>query len=322
MSVNDPGMNIEIVRHYAKPEAKLKLLVVDDQPINIQVMYQIFGADYQVFMATSGAQALDICQKNCPDLILLDVVMPGMDGFEVCAQLKAHPETKEVPVIFLTAVNDGDQETQGLELGAVDFITKPVNPAVVKARVKTHLTLKQQTDIMRQLAFLDGLTGVYNRRYFDQQFGVEKARAQRNFTPLSLILLDIDYFKRFNDEYGHPAGDECLRQVAAVLKNCLRRPADLLARYGGEEFVCILPETDFDSAMELANVMEQRVRELQIAHAGNESTGYVSISLGVAGLGNDPAANEQNLLEHADHQLYRAKNAGRAQVCGQAIMPG
>lgn len=308
-----------IVKHYAAPEGKPKLLVVDDQPINIQVIYQIFGADFQVFMATSGEQALVMCKKNLPDLVLLDVVMPDMDGFQVCAQLKANPETQEIPVIFLTALNDSEQETYGLELGAVDFISKPVNPAVVKARVKTHLILKQQTDIMRQLAFLDGLTGAYNRRYFDQQFGVEMARAIRNGTTLSLILLDIDYFKRFNDQYGHQAGDECLRLVATALKGCLRRPADLLSRYGGEEFVCILPETDHESAMDLANVMEQRVRELQIAHGGSELSGIVTISVGVAGLRSDGKSNVHDMLEQADQQLYKAKNAGRSQVCGQAM---
>jgi diguanylate cyclase (GGDEF)-like protein len=302
--------------HYALPEAKPKLLVVDDQPINIQVLYQIFGSEYQVFMATSGAQALAMCLQNSPDLILLDVVMPGMDGFEVCAQLKSHEQTREIPVIFLTALNDSEQETHGLELGAVDFISKPVNPAVVKARVKTHLVLKQQNDIMRQLAFLDGLTGVYNRRYFDQQLDVEMGRARRNGAPLSLILLDIDFFKRFNDQYGHQAGDECLRMVAAALKNCLRRPADLLARYGGEEFVCILPETDYESAMDLANVMEQRVRALQLVHAGSDAAGVVTISLGVAECNKDATEVANDLLSQADQQLYQAKKSGRGRVNG------
>lgn len=314
MSISVMNNDGALIRHYAAPEAKPKLLVVDDKPINIQVIYQIFGSDYQVFMATSGEQALAICQKNLPDLILLDVVMPEMDGFEVCTQLKTNEETREIPIIFLTALNDSEQETRGLELGAVDFITKPVNPAVVRARVKTHLMLKQQTDIMRQLAFLDGLTGVYNRRYFDQQLGLEMARARRSGTPFSLIMLDIDHFKRFNDQYGHQAGDESLRKVATTLKNCLRRPADLLARYGGEEFVCILPDTDYESAIDLANVMEQRVRALQIEHVASDTAEFVTISLGVAGLGSDTAASTHEFLKQADQQLYKAKNAGRGQV--------
>jgi len=225
-----------------------KLLVVDDQPINIQVMHQIFGGDYQVFMATNGAQALSICQTNPPDLVLLDIVMPNMDGFEVCAQLKANETTCNIPVIFVTAHTDAAQETHGLSLGAVDFIAKPVNPAVVRARVKTQLTLKFQSDLLRKLVFLDGLSGVFNRRYFDQQLSAEWARSARNHSPLSVIMIDVDHFKLFNDRYGHQAGDDCLRQIATALKACLKRPADLVARYGGEEFACILPDTSFHDA--------------------------------------------------------------------------
>ncbi|MFY8044833.1 MAG: diguanylate cyclase, partial [Rhodoferax sp.] len=245
---------------------KPKLLVVDDQPINIQVMYQAFASDYQVFMATSGEQALSIFKSNPPDLILLDVVMPGMDGFEVCKQLKSQEETTNIPVIFVTAHNDAAQETHGLSLGAVDFIAKPVNPAVVRARVKTHLTLKFQSDLLRKLVFLDGLSGVFNRRYFDQQLAVEFARAARSNSPLSLILLDVDFFKLFNDRYGHQAGDDCLRMIAMGLKAALKRPADLVARYGGEEFACILPDTSYQDALVIARELEQRVRKLAIAH--------------------------------------------------------
>ena len=298
--------------------SKPKLLVVDDQPINIQVMHQIFVADFQVFMATSGAQALALCKDNPPDLVLLDIVMPGMDGFEVCAQLKADAATRNIPVIFVTAHTDAAQETRGLEIGAVDFISKPVNPAVVRARVKTHLTLKLQSDMMRKLVFLDGLTGVFNRRYFDQQLAMEMARAVRNQSPLSLIMLDVDFFKRFNDHYGHQAGDDCLRQIAATLKATLRRPADLVARYGGEEFACILPETDFNDAMAIAHDLEQQVRRQAIPHADSEAAAVVTISLGVAGRHAGTPADAGALLAAADTQLYKAKNAGRGRACGDA----
>jgi len=311
-----------LINQYLALHPKPRLLVVDDQPINIQVLYQIFGADYQVFMATSGAQALEMCQKNQPDLILLDVVMPDMDGFEVCAKIKENPETRAIPVIFLTAFSNAAEETRGLQLGAVDFIAKPVNPAVVQARVKTHLTVKQQSDILRELAFLDGLTGVYNRRFFDQQLQVEMARSIRTDNPLAVIMLDIDYFKRYNDHYGHQVGDECLRQIALTLKGCLRRPADLLARYGGEEFVCILPETDFEAALDLAANMEQTVRSLQIPHAGSEMAAIVTISLGVAGRGDDRLDSAEALLVLADKQLYKAKEAGRGRVCGSLLESG
>ena len=296
---------------------KPKLLVVDDQPINIQVMHQIFGSDFQMFMATSGPQALAICKDNPPDLVLLDIVMPGMDGFEVCSQLKADGATRNIPVIFVTAHSDAAQETHGLDVGAVDFISKPVNPAVVRARVKTHLTLKFQSDVMRKLVFLDGLTGVFNRRYFDQQLGMEMARSVRNSTPLSLIMLDVDFFKRYNDHYGHQAGDDCLRQIALTLKESLRRPADLVARYGGEEFACILPETSFEDALALARDLEQRVRAKNIPHERSDIAQVVTVSLGVSGRDAAGAGDAGVLLAEADVQLYKAKHAGRGRACGQ-----
>lgn len=308
----DTPMDALLDSSHGKP----KLLVVDDQPINIQVMHQVFGADYQVFMATNGEQALAICQSNQPDLVLLDVVMPGMDGFEVCTQLKANPDTRNIPVIFVTAHSDAAQETHGLSVGAVDFISKPVNPAVVRARVKTHLTLKFQSDLLRNLVFLDGLSGVYNRRYFDQQLGVEFARAARNDTPLSLIMVDVDHFKLYNDRYGHQAGDDCLRQVALALKSGLRRPADLLARYGGEEFACILPETGFEDALAIAQEMERTVRAQKIPHSSSPVDGVVSASLGLATRVSPVAGDAAALVGLADAQLYQAKQTGRGRVCG------
>ena len=298
---------------------KPRLLLVDDQPINIQVLHPIFAADYQIFMATNGAQALAICRDNPPDLVLLDVVMPGMDGFEVCTQLKADSSTCNIPVIFVTAHDDTTQETHGLDVGAVDFISKPVNPAVVRARVKTHLILKFQSDIMRKLIYLDGLTSVFNRRYFDQQLAVEVARSVRNQLPLAVIMLDVDFFKLYNDHYGHQAGDDCLRQIAQTLKTGLKRPADLVARYGGEEFACILPETSFDDAMVLARSLEQRIRDKNITHEHSQTAAMVTISLGVAGMGVNTLAASVALLALADAQLYKAKKSGRARVCGELL---
>jgi diguanylate cyclase (GGDEF)-like protein len=296
-----------------------RLLVVDDQPINIQVMHQIFASQYQMFMATSGVQALEFCHKTPPDLILLDVVMPGMDGFEVCQSLKADPDTQDIPVIFVTAHTDAQQETRGLDMGAADFISKPVNPAVVRARVKTQMTLKFQSDLMRKLVFLDGLTGVFNRRYFDQQLSVEVARSKRNSTPLALIMLDVDFFKRFNDRYGHQMGDDCLRLIAETLKESLRRPGDLVARYGGEEFVCILPDTAFLHAMDIANELEKNVRKKGIPHADSPAAPLVTISLGVAGRSGSVSADVPAMLALADAQLYCSKKAGRARVCGHQM---
>ena len=298
-----------------------KLLVVDDLTVNIEVMRQIFATDFQLVSATSGAQALALCKDNPPDLVLLDIVMPEMDGFEVCKRLKADPATRNIPIIFVTAHTDSAQETRGLEAGAVDFISKPVNPAVVRARVKTHLMLKFQSDLMRKLVFLDGLTGVYNRRYFDQQLTMEMARAVRNHSPLALIMLDVDFFKVYNDRYGHLAGDDCLREIASTLQEGLRRPADLVARYGGEEFGCILPETHFEDAMVIAAELESRVRAAQIPNEESDAAEVVTISLGVAGRGSSIRTNANDLLALADVQLYKAKHSGRGRVCGDVLLP-
>ena len=301
------------------PASKARLLVVDDQRIHIQVMHQIFAGQYQIFMATNGEQALALCRHNPPDLVLLDIVMPGMDGFEVCAALKADAATRDIPVIFITGHTDAAQETRGLEVGAVDFISKPLTPAVLRARVKTQLTLKLQADLLRKLVFLDGLTGVFNRRYFDQQLAIEVARCARAQSALAVIMVDVDYFKRFNDRYGHQAGDDCLRQVASSLKSSLRRPADLVARYGGEEFACILPETPFDMAMEIARELENQVRLKAITHSDSDAAPVVTISLGVAGRTGTAPASATDLLALADAQLYKAKHAGRARVCGDRL---
>ena len=311
----DTPMDTLLDSSHGKP----KLLVVDDQPINIQVMHQVFGGDYQVFMATSGPQALAICKTNPPDLVLLDIVMPGMDGFEVCSRLKADDATCNIPVIFVTAHTDAAQETHGLGLGAVDFIAKPVNPAVVRARVKTQLTLKFQSDLLRKLVFLDGLSGVYNRRYFDQQLGIEWARSTRSSFPLSAIMIDVDHFKLFNDRYGHQSGDDCLRQIAVALKVCLKRPGDLVARYGGEEFACILPDTPFDDAMSLANDLERKVRALAIPHESSSVAEVITVSVGVATRTVDSADDAAALVGLADSQLYNAKQSGRGRVCGARL---
>jgi diguanylate cyclase (GGDEF)-like protein len=288
-----------------------RILVVDDQPSNIQTLYQVLKGDYDVAMATDGSQAIELCQRRPPDLVLLDVVMPGIDGFEVCRRLKVDPATRDVPVIFVTARDSTEDETLGLEVGAVDFITKPVNPPVVRARVRTHVALKRQADLLRSMAFNDGLTGVANRRWFDERLQVEWLRCRRNKLPLSLILLDLDHFKAYNDHYGHQAGDDCLRAVAAAMKSRLGRPADLLARYGGEEFVCLLPETPTDGARAKAEDLGRAVLDLALAHADSPTAPVVTISRGVATASPALDGSPNDLLQRADAQLYAAKRAGR-----------
>ena len=301
------------------PDKQPCLLVVDDQPINIQALYRIFAPDHRVLMATSGAKALALCKEDPPDLVLLDVVMPEMDGHEVCARLQADEATRNIPVIFVTSHTDAAEETKGLELGAVDFIAKPVNPAVVRARVKTHLTLKAQSDLLRQMVFIDGLTGVANRRCFDERLGTEWRRAARSALPLSLLMLDVDHFKRFNDRYGHQNGDECLRRVASSIKGGLLRPGDLVARYGGEEFACILPDTDLDGALAVGAGIEQKVRGLQIEHADSDVSNVVTVSVGISMSLPARDGDPTRLLALADAQLYRAKHSGRGRAYGAVL---
>ena len=289
------------------PGRRPRLLIVDDQPVNIQALHRVFAADCQVLMATNGTRALQLCRDRQPDLVLLDVQMPGMDGHELCAELKADPLLLGIAVIFVTSQDHPDDETRALDAGAADFITKPFNPTVVRARVRTQLTLKAQADLLRELAFVDGLTGVHNRRHFDERFLAEARRAQRTRAPLAVVLADVDHFKRYNDALGHLAGDDCLRRIATALRACLRRPTDLLARYGGEEFICLLPDTDLAGAIGVAELMESTVRALSVPHPGVD--GCVSISLGGAA-----GCQAQGLVEAADRALYLAKAAGRGRV--------
>jgi diguanylate cyclase (GGDEF)-like protein len=293
--------------------APYTLLLVDDQAINIQSLYQVFAGTHKVLAATHGAQALQVAQTQQPDLILLDVMMPGMDGYEVCRQLKEKPETRDIPVIFLTSQSDTGAETEGFALGAVDFIAKPFSPEVVRARVQAHLTLKRQTDLLRRWVFIDGLTGVYNRRHFDERLQAEWGRALRLRSPLSLLMIDVDHFKRFNDTHGHQCGDDALRLVAQTLQTHLRRSSDVLFRYGGEEFVCLLPDTDEAGALRVADTLRQAIASLPPVSLGVAHG--ITASLGVGALRHGQMQQPQQLIAEADANLYRAKHAGRNRVC-------
>ena len=295
------------------------LLVVDDQPSNIQTLYAIFKDRYEVCMAVNSADALAFCARRTPDLILLDVVMPGMGGYALCELLKRDPSNCDIPIIFVTGNTDPLDEVQGFEVGGVDFIAKPFHATVVRARVHTQLTLKRQSDLLRSMALSDGLTGVANRRQFDTVLSAEWRRCGRSGQPLSLIMIDVDHFKRYNDRYGHQQGDVCLRAVAAAIKAELRRPHDLAARYGGEEFACLLPDTALEGALLKAAEIEAAVRALALEHADSALGGIVTVSVGVAGVGAPQRLSESALVAAADAQLYRAKREGRARVCGAPL---
>jgi diguanylate cyclase (GGDEF)-like protein len=289
-----------------------KILIVDDESANIDILMHHLKSKYKLVVALNGEKALEIAKsKSPPDLILLDIVMPGMSGYQVCKALKASEVTKNIPVLFVTAVSEVMDETKAFRLGAVDYITKPFHPPVILARVATHLELKAKSDKLEQLASIDGLTNVYNRRRFDEALKHEWKRSLRSQAPLSLIMIDIDFFKLFNDTYGHAIGDQCLKDVACVLRNCLKRPSDIIARYGGEEFAALLPETDREGVELAAKNMRNDVETLTFP----DKDSNVTISLGVAtAFGDSRIDSPEALLEAADKALYVSKKNGRNMV--------
>ena len=297
------------------------ILIVDDEPLNIELLGQTLSDSAEIIFATRGEEALAIALEQLPDLILLDVLLPDLDGYEVCRRLKAEPKTKSIPVIFVTAMDQEADEARGLEAGAIDYITKPIRPPIVRARVSNHLELKLYRDMLETLSSIDGLTGIANRRRFDEALDREWRRAQRLCAPISLIMMDIDRFKEFNDNYGHVAGDSCLRRLARVFAESMKRPADLVARYGGEEFACILPDTSGEGAEWLASSLRQRVSGLAIPHAFSPAADHVTISAGAATIFPAPDQDAQELILHADQALYAAKADGRNRIKGWVGKP-
>ncbi|WP_332852321.1 diguanylate cyclase domain-containing protein [Duganella sp. S19_KUP01_CR8] len=291
-----------------------KVLLVDDQQANLRLMHQILAGDYELFVATSGVQALELCERGAPDLVLLDVVMPGLDGLEVCRRLKQHPDTRGIAVIFVTAGTTPEEENACWAAGGADFVTKPVNPLTLRHRVRAHLQLKQYVDTLHALAFVDGLTGIANRRHLNERLEVEWRRCLRSGMPLAVLMIDVDFFKRYNDRYGHQAGDDCLKRVAGALSSAMQRAGDLAGRYGGEEFLCLLPETDVAATRALAERVELAVRALAIEHLDSATAPVVTISVGAAVVHPGPDQAPATLLQRADAALYKAKQLGRGQA--------
>ena len=291
-----------------------KVLVADDDAINRQVLGELLKPEYTVIMAKSGAQALEKAAQHGPDLILLDVVMPDMDGYEVLRRLREDAHTAHISVIFISGLDRPEDEASGLNLGASDYIAKPFNPTVVTARVALHLQVVRQRRMLERLANIDGLTELANRRRFDELFAAEWKRARASGHPLSLALLDIDCFKQYNDHYGHPAGDRVLRSVARTAASFMRRPVDLAARYGGEELVLLMPDTYAEQAQQLVAGMCRAIEQLTIAHGASVVAPVLTVSVGGATLGEEGNESAAELLEAVDLQLYRAKHAGRNRV--------
>lgn len=292
------------------------VLIVDDEIPNIEIMNATLEDDYEICFATSGEQALETARTVLPDLILLDILMPGMDGFEVCTRLKSDPLLADVPVIFTTGLGDTEDEVRGLSLGAIDYVTKPIQPVILRARVGNHVELKRLRDQLAEMAVTDVLTGLSNRRRMAETLRTETQRLARTGDWLSVIMLDIDCFKQFNDAYGHPAGDRCLAMVASALNRAVKRASDLSARYGGEEFVCILPGADADAAMSVAQEIQAQVGMLNIPHARSTAAPSVTVSVGIATALCRPGMPPDLWIAQADAQLYESKAGGRNRITG------
>jgi diguanylate cyclase (GGDEF)-like protein len=318
-------------RVLGKPDRDVSILLVDDDPGAIQLMGRILADVGKLRFATNGRDALRLAHDSAPDLILLDAEMPGMSGFELLKMLKAQASLADVPVIFITSHNEAGFEVSALDMGAADFIAKPLKSSRVLARVRTQLRVKQMADELRRTATTDALTGVANRRQFDELLEREWLRARRSGDPVSLLMIDVDHFKLYNDLYGHPKGDVCLKHVTQALVGACKRPADLVARYGGEEFMILLPQTPRHGAERMAQQVLDAVAGFGIFHEDSQTTHYVSVSVGISCFDDASACWENlsaeqrarddshtlrasDLVQAADKALYSAKQAGRGRA--------
>ncbi|MBU0935458.1 MAG: diguanylate cyclase [Spirochaetes bacterium] len=295
---------------------KQTILIVDDSQDNVRILAKLFANEFNVKIALNGQEAIRIAETEPqPDIILLDVMMPELDGYQICRYLKEGALTREIPIVFITAMDQEQDEEYGLELGAIDYILKPIKPAIVRARIRNQLELKRLRDILRSQSMLDGLTGLANRRRFDEAMYSEWHRALRHQQALGLILIDIDFFKNYNDRYGHLAGDDCLKAVSQALKANIRRAHDLVARWGGEEFICLLPDATLETTLRIAEQVRQAVEKMQLEHKASVTLPVVTISLGA--VATVPADDQtiEGFIQKADEALYRAKAEGKNRTC-------
>jgi diguanylate cyclase (GGDEF)-like protein len=314
---------------------KADILIVDDNPINLDLLSgMLLERQYRVRVAINGPRALAAARSAIPDLVMLDITMPEMDGYEVCRQLKLDPRTQDIPVIFISALDEAMDKVKAFGSGGADYVTKPFQFEEVLARIENQLKisrlqramernneelaqaimqLERANNMLRSLSYLDALTGIANRRHFEEVVEQEWRRSARSGASLALIMIDIDHFKLLNDHYGHQVGDACLKQVASTLNDTLKRAGDLVARYGGEEFVVVLPNTDLAGALVFAEELRVRIEHLQIEHVGSPS-GFVTVSLGVASVVPGDSYTPEWIIGAADRALYRSKQEGRNRV--------
>jgi diguanylate cyclase (GGDEF)-like protein len=302
----------------ALTHSRKTILIVDDSDVNLIVFSEMLCDEYNVLTACNGDKALELARWHIPDLILLDVLMPSMNGYEVLEHLKEDAYTSKISVIFLTGLNSPEEEAKGLSLGGSDFITKPFNMEVLKARVQARLRQADEINRLETLATLDALTGIANRGNFDATLHSEFGRSLRINIPMTIAMIDIDYFKQYNDCYGHVAGDRALKAVARTIASCVKRSGDYAARFGGEEFAVILPETDLAAGQIIGESICLAISGLRIEHAESQCSKFLSVSVGIAsndGI-NARVSNALQLVKQADERLYKAKAAGRNQsIC-------
>ena len=294
-----------------------KILVIDDSPVQTEFLCSILRNDYDLTVCHTAKEGLKTAKEGEFSLILLDVVMPGMDGFMLLRELKATELTKYIPVMLITSLTDVQHEEQGLLLGAVDYVTKPFSPVIIRARVNTHVQLHHFQMKFREQAMSDELTGIANRRRYEAECRARWNEAVRFKLPLSILMCDIDKFKVYNDTFGHPAGDQVIKAVAQTAAGFFHRSTDLFARYGGEEFVAIFVGNDSESAFELGKSIRQAVEDLHLPHSAEVSK-WVTISMGGVTLLPRQGDNYNTYLKLADTMLYDAKRFGRNQVVWQS----
>lgn len=291
---------------------KPTILVVDDMTTALLLLHDLLKDTYEVKIAKSGTKALEILESpNDIDLILLDIEMPDINGYDVCKRIKNNETIKNIPIIFITGRTSQEDEEYGLNLGAIDYITKPFNKAIVKLRIKNYLDLKIKNDMLEKLSMYDGLTNIRNRRFFDETFEKTFNEIKRDKKSLAVLMIDIDFFKPYNDNYGHGQGDETLRKVAKALEKTIKRASDFVARYGGEEFVILLKDINKDGVEAVANNLLNAVRELKITHEFSKIENYVTVSIGASFYNSSSDITKLELMLKADETLYSVKNSGR-----------
>lgn len=295
-------------------DERFKILIVDDEKSNLVALERILSPEYELITAQSGKDAINMAVSDSPDLILLDIIMPDMDGFHVLVRLKELAETKNIPVIIVTGLSNDHDEERGFFLGAVDYISRPFKNAIIKARVRTHAMIVRQLRTIERLGLIDSLTDIPNRRSFDDRIDIEWRRCAREQKPISFLMMDLDKFKDYNDAYGHPQGDVLLRTVAELFSEAARRPADMAARLGGEEFGVLLPDADISNALYIAEKIRQDVEALRIPTADGSTVTKATISIGAISTipGDDDLVTDFVAL--ADTYLYEAKSLGRNRV--------